>query len=97
MKIMTKAAGAAALAAVVSLGTVQPAQARGDAGAAFAAGVLGLGLGAAIASDHPHYHRVYYGPPRGYYGWGYGPPPHRVCRVHFDWYGYPHRHCWLEP
>lgn len=104
MRKMTKAIGAAALAAVAAAGSVEPAQARGHEGAAIAAGILGLGLGAAIASDHPHYHRVYYGPPRyyygpprGYYRWGYGPPAARVCRVHYDWYGYPHRRCWLEP
>ena len=47
-----------------------------NGGAAIAAGVVGLALGAAIASDHPHYYRGYYAP--GYYGppayaYGYAP------------------------
>jgi hypothetical protein len=48
-----------------------------DAGLAIGAGVLGLALGAAIASDH----RGYYGGPYysgGYYDYGYYGPP-RVC------------------
>ncbi len=38
-----------------------------DAGVAIAAGILGLAVGSALASDHPHY---YYGAPP-YYGPGY--------------------------
>ena len=45
---------------------------RGDhdgSGAAVAAGIAGLAIGAAIAGDHPGYNRDYYyaGPPPGYY------------------------------
>ena len=42
----------------------------GRGGAAVAAGVVGLALGAAIASDHGPYYRGYYGPG---YAYGYGP------------------------
>ncbi len=51
---------------------------HGDAGPAIAAGVLGLALGAAIASNgHGYYYdRPYYG--GGYYDYGYYGPP-RVC------------------
>lgn len=61
-----KAAIAATLLGVTALAVVEPAQARGDTGAAIAAGIIGLGVGAAIASDHPHYREVqyYYAPPR---------------------------------
>jgi hypothetical protein len=38
-------------------------------GAAVAAGIAGLAIGAAIASDHPHYYSYGYGPP-AYYGPG---------------------------
>ena len=74
---------AGGIALVATLGLAQPAAAHDDAGVAVAAGILGLGVGAAIASDHPHYyHRryyyappppvAYYPPPPAYY---YGPPP----------------------
>jgi hypothetical protein len=72
MRTMIKAALAAATLATASLGAIQPAQARDDTGIAVAAGVIGLGLGAAIASDSGGYTNVgYYD--RGYYGGGYSP------------------------
>jgi hypothetical protein len=71
------------------LGLAQPAAAHDDAAAAVAAGILGLGMGAAIASDHPHYRRHYYytpPPPVAYFAsppvYYYGPPPRR------PYYGY---------
>jgi len=79
-----KIAAGAGLAIACTLGLAQPAAAHDDAGVAVAAGILGLGVGAAIASDHPHYyHRrhyyyappppvAYYPPPYAYY---YAPPP----------------------
>jgi hypothetical protein len=45
---------------------------RGGNGARLAvAGIAGLALGAALASDHPHYYRGYYGPGPYAYGPGY--------------------------
>ncbi|MBV9841778.1 MAG: hypothetical protein JOY99_09655 [Sphingomonadaceae bacterium] len=104
MRTIFKTAAAASLVAATSLAAVQPAQAHVGAGTAVVAGILGLGVGAAIASDHPHY-RGYYAPPPpppppGYYGYGYAPPPpppaREVCDVRYGYYGEPHRHCWLE-
>jgi hypothetical protein len=46
-----------------TIGMAAPAEARVSTGTAVVAGILGLGVGAAIASDHPHYHRGYYAPP----------------------------------
>lgn len=51
---------------------------RGGAGAAIAAGLIGLGIGAAIASRGYAPPPAYYGPPAGYYT----PPPPAV------YYGY---------
>lgn len=52
-----------------------------NTGAAVAAGVVGLALGAALASNHGYYNRGYYG--GGYYpayGYAYAPAPaYRVC------------------
>jgi hypothetical protein len=68
-----KAATVAGLVAASTAGMIQPAAAHADPGVAVAAGILGLGVGAAIASDHPHYHRpYYYAPPPPVY---YAPPP----------------------
>jgi hypothetical protein len=59
---------------------------HGDAGAALAAGVVGLALGAALADGGHHHYRSYpsygyYQP--GYYGYdddyGYGYAPPRTC------------------
>jgi hypothetical protein len=97
-KVLTAAMAAITLGGAVCA-TAAPAQARpygyshyghyyghNNAGAAVAAGVVGLALGAAIASNHGYYNRGYYG---GYYGagyypaYGYGyayaPPAYRVC------------------
>ena len=100
MKALLKALGGAALLVTAMIGAVQPVQAHDGAGTAIAAGILGVGLGAAIASDHPRYAPVQYyapppPPPPGWYRYGYAPPPPReVCRVRYDWYGYPHQRCW---
>jgi hypothetical protein len=55
---------------------------RDNGGAAVAAGVLGLALGAAIASDHGYGHS-YYNRGYGYYGgpayYDYGPGYYRTC------------------
>jgi len=51
---------------------------HGNAGAAIVGGLVGLGLGAAIASGGSYAPPVYYGPPPGYYT----PPPPAV------YYGY---------
>lgn len=77
-----KIATAGGLVLASMLGLAQPAAAHDDAAVAVAAGILGLGVGAAIASDHPHYRHhyyyappppvVYYPPPPAYY---YAPPP----------------------
>jgi len=51
-----------------------------NGGAAIAAGVVGLALGAAIASNHgPYYRHSYYAP--GYYDYGYGYPAYRTCET----------------
>jgi hypothetical protein len=51
---------------------------HGDGGAAVAAGVVGLALGAALASNHGYYDRGYYGGP-AYYDYGY--PAYRTCET----------------
>ena len=66
-----------------------------DAGVAVAAGVVGLALGAALASNHHgYYDRGYYGRSYyddGYYGGGYYPgyygyPGYRICESrHWIW------------
>lgn len=68
------------LAGSVTVGAVAPAEAHVGAGGAIIAGLAGLGIGAAIASDHPH--RYYGGGYGGGYGYapapveyGYAPPP----------------------
>jgi hypothetical protein len=82
-KVLTAALAAITLGGAVCA-TAAPAEARDHyyggryygggrhqdgSGAAVAAGVLGLALGAAIASDHGYSHRGYYD--RGYYDGGY--------------------------
>ena len=99
---MGKIARTAAVGGIVlasTLGLVQPAAAHADGGAAVVAGLLGLGVGAAIASDHPRYPPryyyapppppvVYYAPPPAYY---YGPPP----PAYYGYYGRcGWRGCW---
>lgn len=63
---------------------------RGD-GAAVAAGIAGLAIGAAIAGDHPGYSRGYYygGPPPAYYD---GPAYYTYYgNCHSTWRWSPHR------
>ena len=101
MHLMKKTAIAGALAATAIVGATAPAEAHVDSGVAVASGLLGLGVGAAIASDHPHYYGGgYYAPPPPplvpapvvYYA----PPPAPAyaydyvarCRVVDRWDGY---------
>jgi hypothetical protein len=104
-----KAALGVALAAS-ALAASSPAQARdrwhrGNDGAAIAvgAGVLGLALGAAIASDRRdryydggYYERRYYRPYPRYRTYGYYAPPPRYYRYdrpyRSDYYYRPYRH-----
>ncbi|WP_179504297.1 MULTISPECIES: hypothetical protein [unclassified Sphingomonas] len=96
MKLLSKVLLAGALGATV-MATAAPAEAHGwrrgggdGAAVAIGAGILGLAVGAAIASDHPHRGYVVeerYAPPPppptyyyegpAYYGGGYyaSPPP----------------------
>jgi len=99
-KLITGTAAALALA-VTTIGAVAPAQAQwrggyrgghyyryhGDrTGAAVGAGILGLAVGAALASSGP---RGYYEPAPRYY---YAPPPPpsyvEYCRTEWRWDGY---------
>ena len=84
-KILTGALAAATLGGVV-LGGASTASARewhgGNGGAAVAAGIAGLAIGAALASNNHGYYGGYYAPAPAY-GYGYG-------------YGYGYRHCRLE-
>ena len=79
MRTSLKALIAASALGAASIAAVQPAEARDHTGAAVVAGIIGLGVGAAIASsaDHHRYDdRGYYD--AGYqpygYGYGYGAP-----------------------
>lgn len=85
MSAVFKGAIAAALIAGSSLAGTAPAQAHDRTGAAIAAGIIGLGLGAAIASSDHHdrydYGYAYDAGPTGYYeaapayyGYGYSEP-----------------------
>jgi hypothetical protein len=88
MRTIIKAGIAAATFATVSLGMVQPAQARDNTGVAIAAGIIGLGVGAALVSDRGGYddgysgytNVGYYGRP-SYYGGGYS-------NAYYPSYGY---------
>jgi hypothetical protein len=74
MRAVIKGAVLAALLAGSSLVGTAPAEARyrhDGSGAALAAGIIGLGIGAAIASDHRGYE------PAGY-GYGYAPTGYYV-------------------
>lgn len=81
-KALTAALAALTLAGAVSATAVTSADARpyyhggysygrGNGGAAVVAGVAGLAIGAALASNHGHYYyggpAYYYGPPAPYY------------------------------
>ena len=97
-KIIATGLAAATLLGGLGIGSTASAQYRhhyrhGGSGAAVAAGIAGLAVGAAIAGSHP-----YYGP-RGYYygsdGYYYGPR----CRVYSVWDPYygayvERRRCW---
>ena len=93
-----KAAVAATLLAAGTIGATAPAEAHGE-GLAIGAGLLGLGVGAAISSDHPHY-VVYAPPPPGYYAPPPPPPgyyaPRRVyyggCATGYHWSHYWHQY-----
>ena len=96
-KILTGGLAAITLGGAV-LGGASAAEARpyhhgGGDGAAVAAGIFGLALGAALASssDHGYYDRGYYARD-GYYGPApaayYGPTyysTYRNCRVEWHW------------
>ena len=68
-KILTGAIAALTISAALAASGSASAQHRDGGGAAVAAGIAGLAIGAAIAGDHPGYNRDYYyaGPPPGYY------------------------------
>ena len=82
MRAVIKGAIATALIAGSSLAGTAPAQARDHTGTAIIAGIIGLGVGAAIASDHrdryDNYGYGYQTAPAGYYdsapayGYSYG-------------------------
>jgi len=86
MRAVFKGAIAAALIAGSSLAGTAPAEARyhGDhTGTAIAAGLIGLGIGAAIASsDH---HDRYYGSD---YGYGYDAPANYYAEPTYAYPGY---------
>ncbi|WP_293967997.1 hypothetical protein [Sphingomonas sp.] len=90
MRTMFRAGLAAFTIAAASLGAIQPAQARDNSGAVVAAGIVGLGVGAALASDHGGYTRVgYYD--RGYYGGGFYGRPVYYGGPAYGYYGRPYR------
>lgn len=93
---LEKAGWVAAALAAGSLALATPAQAHGDdAAIAIGAGIVGLAVGAAIASDRGHrdvhvdYHDGgYY--PRGYVAYGYPAyPPYPVYRGYPNYRPYP--------
>lgn len=82
MNKLAKIGIVSAVLAATSLTAVTPAAARDNGGVAVVAGIIGLGLGAAIASDHPHYRQTQYyydRTPQPYYSqpqYGYGGQPY---------------------
>ena len=95
---LTKA-GLAGLIGSLALTAAAPAEARGwhrgggdDAAIAVGAGILGLAVGAAIASDRPRYYRDdYYAGPAYYpayppYGYTYNYPVYRGYRYYYNDY-----------
>ncbi len=98
-KILTGALAALTVGGVV-LGGASTASARewhgggGNAGAAVAAGIAGLAIGAALASSNHGYYGSSYAPAYGYYGRSYAPA---YYGGYADDYGYAYRrHCRLE-
>jgi hypothetical protein len=71
-KTVLGAAAVATLGGATLATTSAEAHPHGNAGVAVAAGILGLAVGAALASSHNDYDRGYYGYSRGYDGYGYG-------------------------
>ncbi|HEY5412797.1 MAG TPA: hypothetical protein VIJ94_18925 [Caulobacteraceae bacterium] len=96
-KIIATGLAAVTLLGGIGIGSTASAQYRhhyrhGNGGAAVAAGIAGLAVGAAIAGSHPYYGDGYYGRA---YGYGYG----RRCRAYTVWdpYAYAYverRRCW---
>ena len=98
MNTMMKKIGLGAVLAATALSAAAPAEAQrwhggyggyrhhggNVAGAALLGGIVGLGVGAAIASNHDHYYD------RGYYRGYYGPP-----RYYYDG-PYYRPHCWTQ-
>jgi hypothetical protein len=88
-KTVLGAAAVATLGGATLAATSADARPHDGAGVAIGAGILGLALGAAIASHHD-YDRPYYagyasGPGYAYGpGYGYGP----ACRSHWQWSPY---------
>ena len=81
-KTVLGAAAVATLGGATLATTSAEAHPHGDAGAAVAAGILGLAVGAAIASSHHDYDRGYYGG----YGYGYAPAYYgETCRSYWQW------------
>jgi hypothetical protein len=89
-KALTAALAALTLGGAISATTVTSAEARpyygghyhghrGNGAGLAVAGIAGLALGAALASDHPHYYRGYYGPGPYAYGPYYGPAYYGTC------------------
>jgi hypothetical protein len=94
--IVAAAVGAMALATTAEARDRYGHRGNDDASLAIGAGIIGLAIGAAIASDHDrgyYYDRGYYGYPRGYYYRAY---PRRYYRAYprGDYYydRYPRRH-----
>ncbi len=98
-KIIATGLAAATLLSGLGISSTASAQYRhgyyhhDGGGAALAAGIAGLAVGAAIAGSHPYYH--HYRPYYGGYGYYYGPR----CRVYTVWDPYygdyvERRRCW---
>jgi hypothetical protein len=104
MRSVFKTIIAASALAATTVAVVQPAQARDRTGVAVAAGIIGLGVGAAIASDHRGYDRggYYYNEyPTGYYApsynYSYGYAQPYGYSYGYDYgrgYGYDHGRDW---
>lgn len=104
MRSFIKGLVAAAAIGGVSIAAVQPAEARDHTGAAVVAGVIGLGVGAAIASSaHDRYYdrgyydagyQPYYGGGGGYYAPSYGVVYDRGYYGRRDWRDHDDRRGW---